>query len=97
MYKTKEYYEDENCKIRLEELDGHLFVHVKINKASKGIMEKLLKIWAQIKAEAYFSGYEAIYTYSSEDRMFRFFPFAEKLGDMKYRGEKMGVYKWALN
>ena len=96
-YKEKDYYEDEDALVRLEEVDEQLFVHVKLLKASKEIMENLLKVWSEIKAKAYWDGYEAIYTYTNDDRMLEFFPFGKVLVEIEYKGKKMRVVEWALN
>lgn len=97
MYETKVIHKDEDCKITLEELDGKLFVHVGLFKFSRPVLEKLLIIWATIKAKCYYLGYEAIYTYTRDPRIVKFFPNGEELGDYEYQGQNYKVFQWVLN
>ena len=97
MYETKTIFEDDDCKVSLEELEGKLFVHVKLFRATRPVLDKLQEIWAAIRDKCYWLGYEAIYTYTKEPRMVKFFPGSEFLGGYDYKGEKYGVYQWALN
>lgn len=97
MYNKLVYYEDSDFVITLEEFEQETFVHLEMNKASKSILERVLKVFSEIKAKAYWLGYEAIYTYTQDKRMFKFFPGAEVVGNFKYNGNNYEVGKWALN
>ncbi len=97
MYNKQVYYKDDDCKVMLEEVEGHLFVHVALNSFSKKILLKLLKVWAEIKAKCYWSGYEAIYTYTKDNRITKFFPGAKMTGKYNYMGERYEVLQWDLN
>jgi hypothetical protein len=97
MYSKQIYYEDGDCTITLEEFEKETFVHLTLYKATKEILERVLKVFSEIKAEFYWLGYEAIYTYTQDKRMFKFFPFAEVIGDFYYHGKKYKVGKWVLN
>jgi hypothetical protein len=96
MYKKAVYYEDENFKLIVESLDDIPMIHLQLYKASKAILEKVMQVWAEVKALAYWEGYEAIYTYTQDERMFRLFG-AEKLpGTFEFNGGIYEVGKWDL-
>ncbi len=95
-YIKKTFYEDDNYKISLEEVDGYLMIHVAIYEFSKAILKELKHHWAVIRERAYASGYDKIYTYSQEERMFKFFPNATKLGEVEKDGITYGVWQWDL-
>lgn len=96
-YIKKTYKETDDYKISLEEVDGYLMVHVAIYSFSKSILKELKEEWKQICFKAYSSGYDKIYTYSLEERMFKFFPGAKKLGEVSKDGLTYGVWEWGLN
>ena len=95
-YIKKTFYEDDRFKIYLEEVDGYLMVHLAAYEFSKSILQEIKGFWETIRESAYNAGYNEIYTYSKEPRMFHFFPGAEKLGDVEKDGVTYGVWKWAL-
>jgi hypothetical protein len=98
MYKKATYYEDDDVRVRVELVNDELFAHVTIFNAKKSVVERLLKVWAEIKALAYFDGYEAIYTYTQDaKRMQKLFPFSQKVGPFEWEGRKFEVLKWDLN
>ena len=88
-------YKDEDFRLSLEEDSGELFIHVKMEKASRSILERILWEFSKIKALAFYSGYDAIYTYSKDNRMFRIFG-AEVIGSFEKDGEEYKVGKWDL-
>lgn len=97
MYNKQIYYEDEDCTVTLEEFEQEVFFHFSLNKANRNIIERMLMIFSEVKAKLYWLGYEAVYTYTKDKRMFKFFPGGEVLGTFKYNGDKYEVGKWALN
>ena len=96
-YKTITYYEDDNCKISLEDVEDNVFVHVAFYKFSRPILQNAIKVWAEIKAKCYWYGYPAIYTYTYEDRMAKFFYGSEELGSFNFNHKQYKVLKWELN
>ena len=95
-YIKKTFYEDDRFKITLEEVDGYLMVHLAVYDFSKAILREILDMWKTIQHRAYTSGYDEIYTYTQEPRMFKFFPNAEKLGEVEKSGQTYEVWKWDL-
>ncbi len=97
MYKSKVFYEDDDFVLKIEELDNVLFVHLTLWKASKAVLEHVLKVWGELKARAWLDGYDAISTYTQDERMFKFFPFSTLKGEVEWSGKKYKVATWALN
>lgn len=95
MYNVSTVYKDEDFKLSTEEVEGELFVHLKLETFSRSILDKVLKQFAKVKAKAYWDGRDAIYTYTKDDRMFKLFSF-EPMGEVVYYKEKYKVGKWAL-
>lgn len=97
MYKKAVYHEDDNFTLTVELVDDIPFIHLALYKASKSILDSVSRKWAEVKALAYFDGYEAIYTYTKDERMFKLFNPTKILGDYEYNGEKYKVAEWVLN
>lgn len=95
-YIKKEFYNDGDIIITLEEADGNLMAHVTINSASKASVEELLRQWNDIKHRAYWQGYEEIYTYSGEPRMFNLVRGGQEVGEFEKDGQTYKVWKWEL-
>jgi len=90
-------YKDQNFKLSLEEEQGEQFVHVEIYKATKTILEHILWEFAKLKAKLYYEGYENIYTYTKDKRLFRIFG-AEDIGSFSDpNGKEYRVGRWVLN
>ena len=96
MSKRDTFYEDEDFKLSTEEVEGELFVHLIMEKATRKIIDRIMFQFAKLKAIAYFDGREAIYTYTEDDRFLRLF-FAEELGEVSMHQRNFKVGKWDLN
>ena len=90
------YYKDKDFRIWYELEDGELFAHISIDNASKSGMDNALKVWAQFKTQAYFEGFERIMTSTRDERIFKWFPFATKKGEIGPDNYKLGVWQWEL-
>ncbi len=97
MYKSKIFYEDKDFVLKIEHVKGELFVHLTLWKASRSILERVLEKWAELKVRAWLDGYDAISTYTQDERMFRFFPFSKYLGEVTWEDKQYKVGTWALN
>ena len=97
MYKKAVYHEDENFSLTVEMMEDYPFIHLHLKKASKAILESVMRKWAEVKALAYFDGYEAIYTYTQDKRMFSLFKPDRIIGPMNYKGKEYEVAEWVLN
>lgn len=92
------YYEDKDFVLTVEMFNELPFIHLNLHRASKEIIDRVMKKWAEVKALAYFEGYEKIYTYTKDERMFKFF-CPDKVYDegFPHRGETYKVAEWELN
>lgn len=97
MYKTKVFYDDDDFTMKIEELNGELFVHLTLHKATRTILDRVLRTWGELKARAWLDGYDTISTYTQDDRMFKFFPFSKYMGEVDWNGKQYKVGTWALN
>lgn len=95
-YIQKEFYKDDDLTVTLEEGDGNLMAHVAVHSASKSSIGRILEIWDDIRNRAYWQGYEEIYTYSNEPRMFEIVKGGEQVGEFEKDGIKYKVWKWDL-
>lgn len=96
-YIKLKFYEDDDMLITLEEMDGELMVHLAMYKCSRPIIRKALELWSEILRRAYWQGYEHIYTYTMEPRMFKFFVNGKKFGEFEKDGKTYEVWGWELN
>lgn len=91
------FYEDEDIKVTLEEMDGYLMAHLTIYQFSKSVHKKVLSLREEIINRAYFSGYDAIYSYTADERIPRLIgEELEELGDFYFHGKNYKVWKWEL-
>lgn len=90
MYKT--FYKDDDFDISWDLVNDNLWVHLHLNKASRPILLKALEAWAMFKAHAYFSGFDAVYSYTEEKRILKFFPNSILIGKI----DDIEVVKWDL-
>lgn len=97
MYKKAIYHEDEDFSLTVEMLEDYPFVHLHLKRASRSIIENVMKKIAEIKALAYFDGYESLYTYTQDKRMFKLFNPDRIIGPLNYRGKEYEVAEWDLN
>lgn len=95
-YIKREFYSDDDLTVTLEEADGNLMAHVVLYSASKASINRVLQVWQEIKERAYWQGYEEIYTYSNEPRMFDIVKGGEQVGEFEKDGIKYKVWKWEL-
>lgn len=91
------YFEDDDLKVTLEELDGNLMVHVTIYSFNREVYGKLLYLWGQIQERAYWQGYEEIYTYTLDNRVPGILQSdGEQIGVFQKDGHQYKVWKWDL-
>lgn len=90
------FYSDEKLLVTLEKLDGYVLAHVSIFSPDKKTIKRLLEIWVEILARAYWQGYEEIYTYTKDERMLKIVKGGEIIGEYERNGEIFKVVKWDL-
>lgn len=95
-YIKKVFYQDDDITVTLEEADGNLMAHLYASKVSIPIAKRILELWNVICERAYWQGYEEIYTYSNEPRMFKLVKGGEEVGEFNKNGVNYKVWKWDL-
>lgn len=96
-YIKQVFYENDDFTITLEEVEGNLMVHVSFDDFNRDILNAVLNLWTIIKDRAYWQGYEQIYTYTREPRMFSLFKDGHKKGEFEKDGFTYEVWEWELN
>lgn len=86
------YYEEDNFKVYLEEINGQVAIHVAIYKFSKAILKDIKRVWAEVMVKMYLLGYEAAFAYTKDNRIVKLIGGAEKVGEH----QNYEVWKWEL-
>ena len=95
-YKKAVYYADDDFELTVEMYMDVPLVHLHLERASKSIIDKVMRVWAEVRALAWADGYEAIYTYTQDERMFRIFGATKVPGHFNWKGQQYEVGKWEL-
>jgi hypothetical protein len=97
MSKRKVFYDDDDFTIKWEKLNEQLFVHVELRSVTKPIMGKIVEVWTAFQAQAYFEGYEDIYTYTQDPRIVKLVGGAIELKNEKLEATPdWRMFKWEL-
>lgn len=91
-FERKTYYEDEDIKVYLENIDDNVFIHVGIFNMSKSVLNKIKEKWGEVAIKMYSLGYEEIFAYTKDNRIINLIGGA----DMLERVNDYEVYKWDL-
>lgn len=86
------YAETNNYRIWLEDINEQLFVHVTIYNSNKSVINQIKEGWAELMIDAYFQGYEDVFTYTKDNRIIKMIGGASKIG----QHEDYEVWKWEL-
>lgn len=86
------YEETDDYKVWLEDINEQLFVHVAIYNPSKDVVQDIKEAWANIMLDAWFDGYEDVFTYTKDSRIIKMIGGAQKIG----QHEDYEVWKWEL-
>jgi hypothetical protein len=89
----KTYYEDDNFKVYLEEINDQVFIHVGIYNFSKAIFKEIKAVWARALVDIYFAGYEDVFVYTKDNRIVKLIGGATKIG----QHQEYEVWKWDLS
>lgn len=92
VFERKTYYEDDDIRVYLENINEHVFIHVGIFNMSKSILDKIKEKWGEVVVKMYFLGYEELFTYTKDRRIINLIGGAEKVGQER----DYEVYKWDL-
>lgn len=91
-FERKTYYEDDDIKIYLENIDDQVWVHVGIYNMSKPVLKKIKGHWGDIAIKTYLAGYDYLHAYTKDNRIIKLIGGADKIGEH----EDYEVYAWAL-
>lgn len=93
----KVFYDSDDFTMKWEKLNEQLFVHIEIDRASQPIVEKIKEVWVSFQAQAYFEGYENIYTYTQDPRIVKIVGGAVEVEDDKLKDTPdWRMFKWEL-
>lgn len=91
-FSRRTYIETDDYRIWLEDINDQLFVHVTIYNSTKSVIESIKEGWAELLIDAYFQGYEDVFTYTQDNRIIKLIGGAIKVG----QHEDYEVWKWEL-
>lgn len=91
-FERRTYYEDDDIKVYLENIDNQVFIHVGIYNMSKSILKKIKEKWGEVIIRIWAAGYDEAYCYTKDNRIINLIGGADKIGD--HQGYE--VYRWAL-
>lgn len=91
-FERKTYYEDEDIKVYLENINDCVFIHVGIHNMSKSVLRKIKEKWGEVVLKMYALGYEELFAYTKDSRIINMIGGSEKLDQAK----GYEVYKWDL-
>jgi len=92
-FDRRTYYQNDNFKVYLEEIDEQVFIHVAIYEFSKSILKDIKRVWAEVVVKLFFEGYENLFAYTKDNRIIKLIGGAEKIG----QHDNYEVWKWDLN
>lgn len=92
-FERKTYYQNDDFKVYLENINDQVFIHVGIDKATKGVVSLIKQVFAEVVLKMYFLGYEELFAYTKDNRI------VKMIGGAKYLDSHQGyeVWKWELN
>lgn len=91
MSRVKTYLACPEYVIRLEDEQGHLFIHLDVYKWSKAIVHELRDEFDKIKKKAHENGYNYISTYTHNPKFVRMFGGIKTMTFKEYE-----VFSWEL-
>lgn len=95
--KRKVYMEKDDYKVRLEETQHIIFVHVELKgKMSTSIVKDLRTEFVKLKNKIKAAGYTQIFSYSATPKFYSLFKGYEDIGPMECEGVEYRVLKWEL-
>lgn len=97
MSRRKVFHTDPGFVIKWEKLNDQLFVHIEIMVASASVFTRIKEAWTAFMAQAYFEGYEDIYTYTQDPRIVKLVGGAIELKDDRLKETPdWRMFKWEL-
>lgn len=91
MSRVKTYLACPEYVIRLEDEQGHLFIHLDVYRWDKTVVRELREEFATIKRRAYENGYKFISTYTKNPKFVKMFGGIKTMEVKDYE-----VFSWEL-
>lgn len=92
MIARETYYEDDDIKVYLENMNDNVVIHVAIYNMTKSVLRKIKAKWGEVVQLAYYDGYENLFAYTKDPRIINLIGGAEYVGE----GDGYEVYRWDL-
>lgn len=96
-YERKTYYEDDDIRVYLENINDQVFIHVGINKSSKAVFKRIKSKWEEVAIKMFAIGYEDLFSYTTDNRIIKMIGGAKNIGSGMVSGKTYEVWKWDLN
>lgn len=97
-FERRTYFENDDYRIYLEEIQGNVFIHVVIFNATPSIVKQIKEKWAEIVVRMYFLGYEELFCYTADSRIVEIIGGATKIAEnVKFQNKNYEVWKWDLS
>lgn len=90
------YAKDEDIDLSYEVINDCLFVHVVFERFNKAILSKTRIAWERMLIDAYFDGWEQVFTYTKDPRIINLIGGATEMFDDKLNEINMRMFKWDL-
>lgn len=93
MFNIEVIKETENFRIAVEEREGTLFVHVKVENYSKGVHKEMESVIQDLGKEAWILGWNEIYAYTPNPKFCRMMCNCQEIGEVDDHNVKVMVWK----
>ncbi len=93
------YRDDEEFQLWYEVINEELFVHVHIYSFNKTVLRDIKETFALLLIDAYFDGWEDVFTYTEDDRIVRLVgggAIEVGVNDPKLKSLGLRMFKWVL-
>lgn len=92
VYEKREYYDDDDINVWLENIEEQIFLHLVVKNMSKAVIQKIREKWGEVVIKLWHAGYDEVFVYTRDKR------FVDMIGGAEFIGQAddHGVYKWDL-
>jgi len=94
--KRRVYRDNDDYKVRLEEVDDVLYIHIEMKNMTTRVIKHLQSEFEIFKKKIASAGYEYIFSYSATPKFYSLFKGYDDIGEMEWEDKKYRVLRWAL-
>lgn len=94
--KRRVYRDNERYKVRLEETQNILFIHVEMKEMTKAVISELKSEFEIFKKKIKSAGYGYIHSYSATPKFYQLFKGYEDIGAIEVDEKEYRVLRWEL-